>query len=253
MAPRQMNTHDDETSPCRTEPTTGYWQTLLDTSPDCTALRAPFRLSYPVRLPNGRLLVLPLRALPDGNHAVASLIANQASFTVVDALADAMTSLARAAGVGVILGMPTLGLTFAPLVAQRLGYQRYAPLGYSRKYWYDAALSEPVSSITSPDDAKRLYLDPNLVPLLAGQRVCIVDDAVSTGASILAAYRLLARLGIEIAAIVVAMKQSTRWQAQLAAADKALPGSLRAVFGCPLFARGPDGWMPIDGSLPALP
>ena len=184
---------------------------------------------------------------------MASLIANQASFAVVDALAQMMTDLALSAAVDVIVGLPTLGLTFAPLVAQRLEHERYVPLGYSRKFWYDDALSEPISSITSPKGDKRLYLDPNIVGLLAGKRICIVEDAISTGASVLAARRLLTRLGLDIAAVVVAMKQTTRWQAPLASVSPALAGSVRAVFGSPLFARGADGWMPIEGSLPDIP
>lgn len=240
-----------------TEPTTAYWQALLQDWPGGAAPAAPFRLAYPVRLPDGRVLVLPLRALPDGVHAVASLIANQASLVVVDALAQHMTDLARRAGVDLVVGMPTLGLAFAPLVARGLGHARYLPLGYSRKFWYDEALSEPISSITSPGTgpggAKRLYLDPNLAALLAGRRICLVDDAVSTGTSILAVRRLLARLGIEIASVVLAMKQTNRWQAPLAAADPALPGRVQAVFGCPLFARGKDGWVPVAGSLPTMP
>lgn len=139
-----------------------------------------------MRLPDGRVLVLPLRRLPEGGRAVASLIANQASFEVVAALADHMTDLTRATGAEVVIGMPTLGLTFAPLVAERLGHARYVPLGYSRKFWYDDALSAPIFSITSPGGEKRLYLDPNAVPLLEGRRVCMVDDAVSTGSSVLA-------------------------------------------------------------------
>jgi hypothetical protein len=150
----------------RTSPTTDYWQTLHEGWPGGAPPPPPFRLDYPVRLPDGRVLVLPLRRLPEGRQAVASLIANQASFAVVAALSDHMTKLAREAGADLIVGMPTLGLTFAPLVAERLGHARYVPLGYSRKFWYDDALSEPIFSITSPSGEKRLYLDPNVVPLL---------------------------------------------------------------------------------------
>ena len=60
---------------------------------------------------------------------------------------------------------------------------RYVPLGYSRKFWYDDALSEPVHSITSPETGKRLRLDPNLLPLLDRRRTVLVDDAISTGAT----------------------------------------------------------------------
>src|SRR5262245_52009172 len=170
----------------RTRPTTDYWQHLLDGWPEGKAPRPPYRFDYPVRLPDGRVLVLPLRELPEGGRAVASLIANQASFNVVSALSNHMAGLARAAGIDIVLGLPTLGLAFAPLVAERLGHARFAPLGYSRKFWYEDALSEPVFSITSPGGEKKLYLDPNIVPLLQGRRICLVDDAISTGSSLLA-------------------------------------------------------------------
>jgi adenine/guanine phosphoribosyltransferase-like PRPP-binding protein len=236
-----------------TKATTTYWQFLLDDWPGGIPPKPPYRFDYPVRLPDGRVLVLPLRALPEGDRAVASLIANQASFGVIAALAESMIGLARAAEAEVVVGMPTLGLTFAPLVAQGLGHDRFVPLGYSRKFWYEDALSEPVCSVTSPGGEKRLYIDPNIVSLLEGKRICLVDDAVSTGSSILASHRLLARLGVRLAAVVVAMKQTTRWQAALGEVSPELRDSVRAVFGCPLFARSDEGWLPIEGTLPETP
>jgi adenine/guanine phosphoribosyltransferase-like PRPP-binding protein len=236
-----------------TRATTTYWQILLDDWPGAVAPQPPYRFDYPVRLPDGRVLVLPLRALPDGRHAVASLIANQASFGVVGALAEAMTKLARTADADIIVGMPTLGLMLAPYVAHGLGHDRFVPLGYSRKFWYDDALSEPVSSVTSPSADKRLYIDPNVLPLLEGRRICLVDDAVSTGSSILACHRLLARCGLRLTAIAVAMKQTTRWQVALGEVSPALRDSVRAVFGCPLFAHSADGWLPVPGTQPAIP
>lgn len=233
--------------------TTTYWQDLSPASPHGVPPAGPFEAGYPVRLPDGRSMLLPIRPLPDGQHAVASLIANQASFAVVEALADSMAPLARRCEPDILVGLPTLGLSFAPLVAQRLGHTRYVPLGYSRKFWYDETLSEPISSITSPGGSKQLYLDPNMLPLVIGRRVCLVDDAISSGASLLAVHRLFARLGIEVAAIVVAMKQTTRWQSTLAAADAGLPDLVKAVFGCPMFARTERGWIPMRDTLPATP
>ena len=235
-----MSTDPEETF---TEATTGYWQALLPKLPDATAPRPPFRFGYPVALPDGRILVLPLRRLPHG-HAVASLIANQASLPVVDALADGMTTLARSAAPDVVVGLPTLGLAFAPLVAARLGFSRFVPLGYSRKFWYRDDLSEPVRSITSPEPGKRIYLDPNQLPLLQRQRVVVVDDAVSSGTTILAVMRLLRRAGVDVARIVVAMKQTDRWRAPLAALDPGLPERVHGLFGCPMFERRADGWYP---------
>ncbi len=234
-----------------TEPTTGYWQELTHAIPARFSATPPYRFGYPVALPCGRILVLPLRRLPDGNRAVASLIANQASNVVVAALADHMATQARALDAQIVVGLPTLGLAFASLVAERLGQTRYVPLGYSRKFWYDDALSEPVASITSPEAGKLLRLDPNLLPLIEGRRVALVDDAISTGATAIAAARLLQRVGVEIAGMIVAMKQTNRWEAPIAALSA--PLAVRAVFGCPLFLRGDAGWIPLTETQPTIP
>ena len=230
-----------------TEATTGYWQDLTPEIPARFPATPPYRFGYPATLPCGHVLVLPLRELPDGDRAVASLIANQASNLVVAALADHMATQARTFDAEIVVGLPTLGLAFASEVAERLGQPRYVPLGYSRKFWYDDALSEPVSSITSPDAGKKLRLDPNLLPLIEGRRVVLIDDAISTGATALAAVRLLQKVGVEIAGMVVAMKQTNRWQAS----TTALP--VRAVFGCPLFQRGEGGWIPLAETQPDIP
>ena len=204
-----------------------------------------------MRLPCGRFLVLPLRRLPDGNRALASLIANQASNAVIAALADQMAAQARTLDVDLVVGLPTLGLAFASLVAERLGQSRYVPLGYSRKFWYEDALSEPVTSITSPETGKLLRLDPNLLPLLEGRRVALVDDAISTGATAAAAVRLLQKADVEIAGMIVAMKQTNRWEAPAAALSA--PLAVRAVYGCPLFLRSDAGWIPLPETQPAIP
>ena len=234
-----------------TEPTTGYWQDLTPEVPSRFSATPPYRFGYPVRLPCGRILVLPLRRLPDGHHAVASLIANQASITVIAALADHMATQARALDAEIIVGLPTLGLAFASLVAERLGQKRYVPLGYSRKFWYDDALSEQVASITSPEAGKSLRLDPNLVPLIEGRRVALVDDAISTGATAVAAVRLLQKAGVEIAGMIVAMKQTNRWETPVATLSS--PLAVRAVYGCPLFLRSDAGWIPLADTQPAVP
>src|ERR1700722_16253382 len=234
-----------------TEPTTGYWQELTPEVPARFSATPPFRFGYPVNLPCGRILVLPLRRLPDGHRAVASLIANQASNIVVAALADHMAKQARAQDAEIIVGLPTLGLAFASLVAERLGQTRYVPLGYSRKFWYDDALSEPVVSITSPEAGKLLRLDPQLLPLIEGLRVALVDDAISTGATAVAAVRLLQKAGVEVAGMIVAMKQTNRWETPASALSS--PLAVRAVYGCPLFLRSDAGWIPLTDTQPAVP
>jgi adenine/guanine phosphoribosyltransferase-like PRPP-binding protein len=234
-----------------TEPTTGYWQDLTTDMPARFPAVPPYRFGYPVSLPCGRILVLPLRRLPDSDHAVASLIANQASNLVVAALSDHMATQAGVLDAEIIVGLPTLGLAFASLVAERLGQSRYVPLGYSRKFWYDDALSEPVTSITSPGAGKQLRLDPNLPPPIKGRRVVLIDDAISTGATAVASVRLLQKAGAQVAGMVVAMKQTNRWEAAVAALST--PIIVRAVYGCPMFQRNDLGWMPIAETQPAIP
>lgn len=234
-----------------TEATTGYWQEIVATVPSRFSLIPPHRFGYPVALPDGQFLVLPLRRLPDGEHAVASLIINQASYDVTSALAAHMANLAGLLRADVLVGLPTLGLALTSLVAHALGHARYVPFGYSRKFWYDDALSAPVASITSPEASKRLRLDPNLLPLIEGKRVVLVDDAISTGATAVAAVDLLATLNVELAGIVVAMKQTKRWQVPIQALGNSVP--VLGVYGCPLFRLDEGGWRPIPETQPAVP
>jgi adenine/guanine phosphoribosyltransferase-like PRPP-binding protein len=220
--------------------TAGFWQALAPAASFDTRPVPPYRYGYPARLPSGDYLVLPIRVLPgDGDRAVASLIVNHASFAVTRALAGFMTELARPLGADCIVGLPTLGLALAPLVAEGLGHDRYVPLGYSRKFWYDEALSVPVRSLTTPDGTKRAYIDPNLAPLLRGRRVVIVDDAISSGETVRNVLPLLDGLGAAVAGIVVAMLQGERWRAALGAA-----AAVHGVFESPLLAWTDAGWIP---------
>jgi adenine/guanine phosphoribosyltransferase-like PRPP-binding protein len=235
-----------------TEPTVGYWQELTPDVPARFSATPPYRFGYPLRLPCGRVLVLPLRQLPDGHHAVASLIANQASHSVVSALSDHMAREAQHLAPEIVIGLPTLGLAFASLVAARLGQPRFVPLGYSRKFWYDDALSVPISSITTPEAGRRLRFDPNLLPLIRGKRVVVIDDAISTGSTAAAAVRLLRAIDVEAVGTVVAMKQTKRWEAALRSLE-APALQVRGVCGCPLFERGDDGWWPVAETQPEVP
>jgi adenine/guanine phosphoribosyltransferase-like PRPP-binding protein len=224
------------------KPTTGFWQEILPPDHFAGAVQPPYRYSYPARLPDGRILELPLRQLPGGTQAVASLIANQASFTVCEEIARVMADHARAAGAEVIVGMPTLGLVFAPRVAELLGHANYVPLGYSRKYWYRDDFSEPVRSITSPGGAKSVFIDPNMLARLAGRRAVVVDDAVSSGTTLCAVLALLGRLDCHLAGIVVAMRQGEDWRKSLGDRDPALPELVRGAFDSPRFERVEGGW-----------
>lgn len=214
-----------------------FWQTLdaPDTHP--TDPGTIYQGSYPATLPDGRQLLLPIRALPGGQgRAVASLIVNQAAFTVEDALVDIMADQWRAMLPDVVIGVPTLGLPLANGLARRLGHTRMVALGTSRKFWYTDDLSEPISSITSPQKGKTIFLDPRMIPLLAGRRAVLVDDVVSTGTSLAAVLRLLAKANIAPIGIAVAMEQGTRWRDSLPQ-----PDLVRGVIRSPLLEASGGG------------
>lgn len=200
-----------------------------------------YRDCFPAKLADGRCLLLPLRPLDDGQHALASLIINQASFTVVDALAEDLARRLAPFEPEAVIGLPTLGLTLAAEVARKLGHTRYVPLGTSRKFWYDDTLSVPLRSITTPDVDKRLYVDPRLLPLMRGARCVLIDDVISSGRSILAGLQLLQRLDVEPVALGAAMLQSDRWRSALSGFGDAWPGLVRASFSTPLLEKGSNG------------
>jgi adenine/guanine phosphoribosyltransferase-like PRPP-binding protein len=189
-----------------------FWQEILPADA-CT------QGGYPARFEDGRVLLLPIRHLPDGKHALASLIINQASFAVLDALASALANKLAAYGADIVVGLPTLGLTLASAVARTLGHTRYVPLGNSAKFWYQAQLSVPVTSVTTPDQQKRLYIDPRMLPLLQGRRLALIDDVISSGDSMLAGIALLELCGVRPAVLGAAMLQSERWYKPLAGWD----------------------------------
>ncbi len=189
-------------------------------------------------------LVLPIRPLAGTPNALASLIVNQASFAVQDRLAQDLADKLRHAAPDIVIGLPTLGLTLASAVARALGHPRYVPLGTSRKFWYRDALSVPLSSITTPGQQKRLYIDPRMLPLLDGKRVVLIDDVISTGTSIVAGLQLLRAIGIEPVAVGAAMLQSDRWRARIAAEGAYPLDKVQGVFQTPLLEACGDGvWM----------
>lgn len=223
-----------------------FWQQIYPAGTHDTDERSGFAGAYPAALPDGRQILLPIRVLPgDGKSAVASLIVNQASFKVFDALVDTMAERVRRFRPEIVIGVPTLGLTLAHALAMRLGHERMVALGTSRKFWYDEKLSQPISSITTPDQTKRIYLDPRMLPVLEGRRVLLVDDVVSTGTSSSAVLTLLAEAGIAPVAFAVAMTQGARWQAPL---DQLAPGlPVVSAIASPRLTFSADGrWRPCE-------
>jgi len=204
-----------------------------------------FAASYPVLLSDGCRLCLPLTPLPGGTKAVALLMSNQTSFLVERNIVQRMTEHARAAAPDAVVGIPTLGLTYARPVAEAIGHADFVALGHSRKFWYDEALSATVVSSTSPEQSKRVYLDPALLERIRGRRVVVIDDVLNTGATMAAALELLDKAGASIAGIVVVLTEGWDWHRRLGAIDPSYPRLVQALGHIPLFGRSPGGWTAI--------
>jgi adenine/guanine phosphoribosyltransferase-like PRPP-binding protein len=201
-----------------------------------------------VPLNDGSWLCLPLTPLPGGDEAVALLMSNQTDFTVERKIVERLIEPVRAAAPEALVGIPTLGLTYARPVAEAIGLGDFVALGHSRKFWYDDALSEPVISSTSPEQSKRVYLDPALLTRVRGRRVVVVDDVLNTGATMASAISLLHKAEAKVIAIVVVLTEGWQWHARLGGIDAALPGRVHALGHIPLFARRGAGWSPIPAT-----
>jgi adenine/guanine phosphoribosyltransferase-like PRPP-binding protein len=200
---------------------------------------------YLVRLHDGCALSLPLIPLPGGDRAIALLMSNQTSFRVERNLVERMADLARAASPEAIVGVPTLGLAYARSVAESIGLPDFVALGYSRKFWYDDALSEVAVSSTSPDQRKRIYLDPALLERVRGRRVVIVDDVLNTGSTMASVVRLVQKAPANVVAIVAVLTEGWQWHATLGQINPEVPRLVRALGHIPIFGRTAAGWVPL--------
>ena len=245
-----------------TRPTTSYWQEILPSSSISTGSKTPpYQYGYPAVLPDSRVLVLPIRQISNNSsEAVASLILNQAAIDVGVELGEMLAEIVKKYEPEVVIGLPTLGLSLASTVAQILGHstlptyfsqsvhshtnailERYVPLGYSRKFWYQECLSTETSSITSPSGLKKLYLDPNQLALIRGKKAVLIDDAVSSGKTLMSSWEFLESedVGCQVIVSGVLMKQGDQWR-ELLGDEKSV--KVKWVFESPLLKAVNGGW-----------
>mgnify|MGYP003394058517 CR=1 FL=1 len=92
-----------------------------------------------------------------------------------------------------------------------LGCESCVPTIIARKslksYMAGPILSVDVVSITTSDKTQKLYLDSVSAAKLNGRKVAVVDDVVSTGASVRACEELVRMAGGEVTAVVAAFTE----------------------------------------------
>jgi adenine phosphoribosyltransferase len=82
-----------------------------------------------------------------------------------------------------------------------------------------------------------LLFDRARVPVASGRRVALVDDVISTGASVKAALSLLRGVGAQPVAVGALLTEAQAWRSTLGQ-DADLVRSLGSI---PLFRYGADG------------
>jgi adenine phosphoribosyltransferase len=147
-----------------------------------------------------------------------------------------LADLLRPSAPDIVVSVATMGIPLAIETSRALGFDDYVILHKTPKIHLGETWSEPVTSITTDKD-QRLRMDPARVPVVRGRRVAVVDDVISTGASTLAALRLVRRIGAEPVVIGTLMTEGSGWRAALGA-DAA---NVRSLGSMPLFRPAGDG------------
>jgi adenine/guanine phosphoribosyltransferase-like PRPP-binding protein len=141
----------------------------------------------------------------------------------------------------VVVSVATMGIPLAIEVTRALGLDDYVILHKTPKIHLGNTYVEPVQSITT-GSPQTLRLDPARVDAIRGRRVAVVDDVISTGASLDAALRLLRRVGVDPVVIGAFLTEGGEWRTRLGAdADR-----VRTLGSIPLFGDGPDGTLVED-------
>jgi adenine/guanine phosphoribosyltransferase-like PRPP-binding protein len=228
-----------------------YYDRIVPAADMPTLPPAPYRDSFPVRLPDGDWVLLPFLALPpDFSTAIAYLCITENSFALEDRLSSAMAELARPLLPDIVVGMPTLGMVLAASVGKKLGHPHYVPLSYSRKFWFEDELSIPVNSITTPIQPKTVFIDPRLLYRLEGKRVLLVEDVISTGGTVAAELALMKKIGANVIGVITAIRETRVWIDKLSAIDPAYRSLVTSPICCPLFRKSGTGWVPDPATMP---
>ncbi len=87
-------------------------------------------------------------------------------------------------GCDVVITAESKGLQLAHCVARELGQRYYAVARKSKKLYMQDGIEVDYGSSITTGQSQQLYLSKHDVELIRGKRVVIVDDVVSTGASL---------------------------------------------------------------------
>ena len=95
----------------------------------------------------------------------------------------------------VLITAESKGLQLTHCVARELGQDLYAVARKSKKLYMQDGIEVDIQSSITTGKEQKLYLSRHDVELIKGKKVAIVDDVVSTGASLLGLEALVEKAG----------------------------------------------------------
>jgi adenine/guanine phosphoribosyltransferase-like PRPP-binding protein len=183
---------------------------------------------------------LPLVPLSD-ELTIALLICVDMGVGFAETAGRELAELMRPNGPEIVVSVATMGIPLAIEASRALGLDDYVILHKTPKIHLGETWGEPVHSITT-DKQQRLRMDPARVSAVRGRRVAVVDDVISTGASLSTALRLVRRMDAEPVVIGTLMTEGGGWRSALGE-DAELVRTLGAM---PLFHPDGDGGLVED-------
>src|ERR1700722_215929 len=183
---------------------------------------------------------LPLVALSE-ELTIALLICVDLGVSFAETAGRELAEMMRPAEPEIIVSVATMGIPLAIEASRALGLDDYVILHKTPKIHLGETWAEPVHSITT-DTPQRLRMDPARVGAVRGRRVAVVDDIISTGASTLAALRLVRRMEAEQVVIGSLLPEGGAWRRALGD-DAAL---VRTLGSMPLFHPDSSGGLVED-------
>lgn len=181
--------------------------------------------------------VRALPVVPIGTDlAIALMITVDHGVKFIERAGTELAALLQPFDVECIVSVATMGIPVAMEVSRSLGLDDYMILQKTPKIHLADAIDAPVRSITTATN-QRLLLDRERQAVVKGKRVAIVDDVISTGASISAAMQLLRSVGATPVAVGTLLAEASAWR-DLLGGDARLVQSLGKI---PLFRRDASG------------
>ena len=171
-----------------------------------------------------------------GELAIALLITVDHGVRFVELAATELALLLEPYEIDLVVSVATMGIPLAIEVTRALGLDDYLILQKTPKLHLRDAITEPVKSITTGAQ-QRLLFDAARVDVVKGKRVGLVDDVISTGASMRAALNLLHRVGAEPVAIGTLVTEAATWRRELGDTVELV----HALGAIPVFRRDASG------------